>query len=60
MGCGPRSAAPKDANALTNPRLLVEVTSPSTENCDRTEKLRSYQQVLSLRVTQSVVLRRRR
>ena len=31
------------------PRLIVEVTSPSTENIDRTEKLRAYKQIKSLK-----------
>ncbi len=46
--CGQLAAAPKDSNALTNPTLVVEVTSPSTENYDRTEKVRGYQQLPSL------------
>ncbi len=60
MVCGPLAAAPKDANALTNPMLVVEVTSPSTENYDRTEKLRSYQQLPSLRAILIVSHRARR
>ncbi len=60
MVCGPLVAAPKDANALTNPVLVVEVTSPSTENYDRTEKLRSYQQLPSLRAVLLVSHRARR
>ena len=58
--CGPLAAAPKDANAVTNPTLLVEVTSPSTENYDRTEKLRSYQQLPSLSAVLLVSHRARR
>lgn len=60
MVCGPATAAPKDANALTNPVLVVEVTSPSTENYDRTEKLRSYQQLSSLHAVLLVSHRARR
>ena len=58
--CGQLVAAPKDANALTNPTLVVEVTSPSTENYDRNEKLRSYQQLPSLRAVLLVSHRARR
>jgi Uma2 family endonuclease len=46
--CGDRTYSPIDRNALTNPLLLVEVTSPSTEDYDRGEKLRRYQQLPSL------------
>jgi Uma2 family endonuclease len=48
--CGPQASADKDANALTNPSVLVEVTSPSTEFYDRGEKLKMYQQLPSLKV----------
>jgi Uma2 family endonuclease len=58
--CGPLAAAPKDPNALTNPMLVVEVTSPSTESYDRTEKLRSYQQLRSLSAVLIVSHRARR
>jgi Uma2 family endonuclease len=40
-------ADPKRHTAL-NPRLLVEVLSPSTEEYDRGEKLENYQQIDSL------------
>ena len=60
MVCGPLATAPKDANALTNPMLVVEVTSPSTENYDRTEKVRSYQQLPSLSAILIVSHRARR
>ena len=60
MVCGSLATAPKDANALTNPILVVEVTSPSTENYDRTEKLRSYQQLPSLSAILIVSHRARR
>jgi Uma2 family endonuclease len=46
--CGERTFSVIDRNALTNPLLLVEVTSPSTEDYDRGEKLRRYQQLPSL------------
>ncbi len=38
----------EDPLAITNPVLLVEVLSPSTEAYDRGEKLRHYQQIPSL------------
>lgn len=37
-----------DANAITNPRFLVEVTSPSTEDYDRGDKLSQYKQLPSV------------
>lgn len=46
--CGERTYSPKDAHAVTNPTLLVEVTSPSTEDYDRGEKLSHYKQLPSL------------
>lgn len=46
--CGPASHADDDPNALTNPRFLVEVTSPSTEEYDRGDKLSQYKQLASL------------
>ena len=47
--CGPVERAPGDSNAITNPVLLVEVTSPSSDEYDRGEKLNHYQQIPSLR-----------
>lgn len=58
--CGALVAATKDANAVTNPTLLVEVTSPSTENYDRLEKLLSYQQLPSVQAVLLVSHRARR
>jgi Uma2 family endonuclease len=46
--CGDRVVSKKDANAVVNPTLLVEVTSPSTEDYDRGEKLNHYKQLESL------------
>lgn len=46
--CGPQKRATKDPLALTNPAVLVEVTSPSTEDYDRGEKLSHYKQIPSL------------
>ena len=45
---GPRESSSVDRNALTNPVILVEVTSPSTEDYDRGEKLSHYKQLPSL------------
>lgn len=47
--CGKVTRADDDALAATNPVLLVEVTSPSTEAYDRGAKLELYQRVASLR-----------
>jgi Uma2 family endonuclease len=46
--CGPFARADEDALAVTNPRVLVEVTSPSTEAYDRGAKLSCYKQLPSL------------
>jgi Uma2 family endonuclease len=46
--CGPLRPAPHDANAATNPTVLVEVLSPSTEAFDRGEKFAHYRQIPSL------------
>lgn len=46
--CGPTARAADDRLAVTNPVLLVEVTSPSTEEYDRGEKLRHYRHLESL------------
>jgi Uma2 family endonuclease len=47
--CGASLRAVDDPLAVVNPVLVVEVTSPSTEDYDRGEKLRHYQQLASLR-----------
>lgn len=47
--CGEARAATLDPNAVVNPTLLVEVTSRSTEDYDRGEKLRSYLHIPELR-----------
>ena len=48
--CGAPTTSPKDDHAVTNPTLLVEVTSKSTEDYDRGDKLSHYKQLPSLRV----------
>lgn len=47
LACGAKRAA-DDPLALTNPVLLVEVTSNSTENYDRNAKLEYYRTIVSL------------
>jgi Uma2 family endonuclease len=47
--CGRTQRAADDALAVVNPVLLVEVTSPSTEEYDRNEKLRHYKNLPNLR-----------
>ncbi len=48
--CGPREFDPDDPRRLTvtNPTLVVEVLSPSTERGDRGEKLARYLQCRTL------------
>lgn len=46
--CGPRRSAQVDKNAIINPTVVVEVTSNSTEDYDRGEKLKHYQQCDSI------------
>jgi len=41
-------SADRKQQTVTNPRLIVEVLSPSTANDDRGEKLTHYQQITSL------------
>lgn len=57
---GEAQASPIDANAVVNPTLLVEVTSKSTEDYDRGEKLESYKRLQSLRAVLFVSHRERR
>ncbi len=47
--CGDVELADDDANAVTNPALLVEVLSPSTEAYDRGDKWSHYRRIPSLR-----------
>jgi Uma2 family endonuclease len=49
VACPPLEYSPDDAYALTNPVVLVEVLSPSTEKFDRGEKWARYQRIASLR-----------
>jgi Uma2 family endonuclease len=56
--CGTRAVSNIDPNAVINPTLLVEVTSPSTEDYDRGEKLRHYKHIGSLKAVLFVSHRR--
>jgi Uma2 family endonuclease len=47
--CGQLATDPEDRNAVTNPTVLVEVLSPSTEAYDRGEKFAHYRRLPSLR-----------
>ena len=47
--CGKLETAPDDRHAVTNPTLIVEVLSDSTEAYDRGEKAAHYRRIPSLR-----------
>lgn len=47
--CGQRERDPDDENAVTNPTLIVEVLSRSTEDYDRGDKFEHYKRIASLR-----------
>jgi len=47
--CGKRKLAEGRTNIITNPTLIVEVSSPSTYKYDRTDKFRLYSALESLR-----------
>jgi Uma2 family endonuclease len=47
--CGERTTSARDPMAVVNPTLLIEVTSRSTEDYDRGEKLSHYKQIPSLK-----------
>ena len=49
VACPPLTFAEDDANALTNPVVVIEVLSPSTEANDRGAKWGHYQHLASLR-----------
>jgi Uma2 family endonuclease len=46
--CGEHQLSPVHKHAVTNPTLLVEITSHSTEDYDRGEKLSHYKQCPSV------------
>jgi Uma2 family endonuclease len=47
--CGPIVVDPRDPHGVTNPSVIVEVLSPSTETYDRSGKFGLYRQIASLR-----------
>ena len=49
VACPPLERPPLDRHGISNPTLLVEVLSPSTEQWDRGGKLRLYRTMPSLR-----------
>ncbi len=58
--CDPVERDPQSPTHVTNPRVIVEVLSPSTADYDREEKRRYYQQLASLREYVLVAQDRRR
>ncbi|MEO6725134.1 MAG: Uma2 family endonuclease [Blastocatellia bacterium] len=46
--CGQASYHDKERDALLNPKVIIEVLSPSTEKHDRSVKFLAYQQIESL------------
>jgi Uma2 family endonuclease len=46
--CAPAEYAPENRNTLINPKVVIEVLSPSTERYDRTTKFRFYKKLPSL------------
>ncbi|MEM7655214.1 MAG: Uma2 family endonuclease [Bacteroidota bacterium] len=49
MVCGPEERSEKDSKAITNPSLLIEILSDSTEAKDRGLKFQQYRMLPSLR-----------
>ena len=47
--CGRAEFALEAADTLTNPQVIIEILSPSTESYDRGKKFRHYQQLPSVR-----------
>lgn len=46
--CGPPEYAPENRDTLVNPKVVIEVLSPSTERYDRTTKFRHFKQLPSV------------
>ncbi len=46
--CGPLERSPVDAQAVTNPTVLIEILSPSTEAYDQGLKFHQYRRLRSL------------
>jgi Uma2 family endonuclease len=57
--CGAVEPSATDKHAATNPVILVEVTSKSTEDYDRGDKLSHYKQLAALRVVMLISHRSR-
>ena len=57
--CGPRQRDQEDQNAVTNPTLIVEVLSRSTEEYDRGDKFEHYKRIPSLQQYVLVAFRER-
>jgi Uma2 family endonuclease len=47
--CGKLEVDVEDAHSVTNPAVIIEVTSPSTESYDRETKYAHYRRIQSLR-----------
>ncbi|MDB5216779.1 MAG: hypothetical protein JWO86_4706 [Myxococcaceae bacterium] len=47
--CGKLEVDPEDKHSVTNPSVIIEVTSPSTESYDREVKYAHYRRIMSLR-----------
>ena len=47
--CGPLERDPESPTTVTNPTLIVEVSSPGTEDYDRGDKFELYKQMPTLR-----------
>ncbi len=58
--CGELELDPEDDDTVTNPRVVIEVLSDSTEKFDRGLKLRHYQQIPTLGAVVLVAQRERR
>lgn len=56
--CGPIDRSPIDQHAVINPTVLIEVTSKSTEDYDRSNKLSHYKHIPSLQAVLIVSHRR--
>jgi len=46
--CGATQVAPNDPNAITNPKVIIEILSPSTKDYDRGTKFELYSTIPSL------------
>jgi Uma2 family endonuclease len=46
--CGPIEKAKEEPNAITNPKVIIEVLSKTTESYDRGDKFHNYRQITTL------------